>query len=73
MIQYNQKLYNEILKLPIEKVDKAISFIRFLKQEQEQELILDSVEENELHEILESDEMIDSSQLFAKIKGMPND
>ena len=73
MPQANQILYNEISKLPLEKVGKAISFIRFLEQEQEPKLLLETTEENELYGILNSSEMINSSELLAKIKEMPDD
>ena len=73
MSQANQALFNEVSKLPLEKVGKAISFIRFLEQEQEPELLLDPTEENELYSILESDDMVDSSELLAKIRELPND
>ena len=73
MTQANQILFNEISKLPFEKVSKAISFIRFLEQEAEPELLLDPDLEDELYGILASGDTVDSSDLLAKIKEMPND
>ncbi|MCL2088959.1 MAG: hypothetical protein FWH14_05715 [Oscillospiraceae bacterium] len=73
MTQVNQILFNEISKLSFDKVNKAMSFIRFLERETEPELLFDTGEEDELYEILSSGEMIDSADLLAKIKGMPND
>ena len=72
MTQVQHTLYNEILLLPIEKIGKAISFIRFLEQEPEPELFIDSAEENELHDILTSGETIGSSDLLVKIKALPD-
>ena len=73
MSQVNQILFNRISKLPIEKVGKAMSFIRFLEQEEEPELLIDAVEEDELYSVMELDETIDSSELLAKIEALPND
>ncbi|MCL1819077.1 MAG: hypothetical protein FWG36_00310 [Oscillospiraceae bacterium] len=73
MTQAHDFLYNEVSKLPVEKVDTAISFIRFLRTQQELELLIDPVEENELHGILKSGEFIGSSEVFDKIMAMPND
>jgi len=73
MPQANQILFNEISKLPLEKVGKAMSFIRFLEQEKEPELLVDSIEEEELHDIIVSNETIDSLELLNKIKALPND
>ena len=36
-----QSLYDEIVKLPPEKLGKAISFVRYLEQEPELELAFD--------------------------------
>ena len=73
MSQANQMLFNEISKLPLEKVGKAISFIRFLEQESESELLIDPLEETELYDIIISGETINSSELLSKIEAMPND
>ncbi|MDR2547313.1 MAG: hypothetical protein LBC96_07380 [Lachnospiraceae bacterium] len=66
-------LLNEISKLPIEKVDKALSFVRYLLQEPEQVLFIDSAEEAELYEILKSEDSIMSADILSMIKGLPND
>jgi len=63
-------LYDEIIKLPFEKIDKAISFIRYLEKETEQELILDEDEEDELLDILNSSDFVASSDVLSKIKGL---
>ena len=67
MTQAHRFLYDEVSKLPLEKICKAISFIRFLEQEPEQELILDADEEIELHELLASDDLVEAVEVLAKI------
>jgi len=69
----HQKLIDEFQKLSYEKVGKALSFIRFLEQEDEPELYMSSEEEKELHDILEFEEFIDSSEMLALIEAMPDD
>jgi hypothetical protein len=44
-----------------------------LEQEQEAELVIDPVEEAELHEFRISGDMVDASDVLAKIKALPND
>ena len=68
-----QRLYDEIVELPPEKLGKALSFVRFLKQEPETELFLDSQEEAELHAIFESDDFVSSADLLDKITRLPDD
>ena len=67
-MEANKLLIDEISKLPFEKVGKALSFVRYLGQEIEEELFIDEVEENELHKLRESGEFINSAEMFAKIK-----
>ena len=73
MTQPHRILFEEISKLPLEKVGKALSFVRYLKQEKEPELPLDPAEESELHETLTSGEMVDASQVLSKIMELPDD
>ena len=73
MIQEHAILYNEISKLPIEKIGKAISFIRFLEQEPDIILHIDEDEEKELHELLNCGQFVSSESLHAKIMELPND
>jgi hypothetical protein len=73
MPRANQLLFDEISKLSLEKVGKAISFIRFLEQEPDVELLLDSAEEDELYGILAGGETVDSDELLSKIKELPDD
>ena len=68
MTQTHKLLFDEIAKLPFEKVGKALSFVRYLEQESEAELLLEPTEEAELHELRVSDDTVDSSEVFAKIK-----
>jgi hypothetical protein len=71
MQQAQNILFDRISKLPLEKVGKALSFVRYLEQEPEPELLFDPVEETELRELLDSGDFVDSSALLAKIKGLP--
>ena len=73
MSQAHMTLYDEISRLPIEKIGKALSFVRYLKQEADMELLLDPTEENELHDLRMSGDFVDASRLLAKIQGMPDD
>ena len=73
MTQAHESLYHEITKLPLEKVGKALSFIRYLEQEAEPELLLDPGEELELHQLLASDMLVGASEVLAKIKALPDD
>jgi len=73
MEQARQLLVDEVSRLPLEKVGKALSFLRYLEQEPEPVLLIDPVEENELHELLASGDFVSSSELKAKIEAMPND
>ena len=73
MTQAHKVLYDEISKLPLEKVGKAISFVRYLEQEADAELFLDPLEENELHNLRTSDDFVYTSDILAKIKELPND
>ena len=73
MTQAHKYLFDEILKLPVEKIGKVLTFVRFIEQESESELILDPIEEDELHGLLTSDDFITSSDLLAKIEALPND
>ena len=73
MLQSHKLLHDEIDGLPIEKVGKAISFIRYLKQEQEAVLYLEQTEETELHNILDTEDGIQSAEMLALIKELPDD
>jgi hypothetical protein len=73
MTQAHQILFEEISKLPLEKLGKALSYVRYLGQEPEAELFLEPVEEKELYEILAIEDGINSSEMFAMIEGLPDD
>jgi len=64
---------DEASRLPIEKVGKALSFIRYLNQENEPELLLDSDEEAELHELLLSGDFVEATEVLMRIDELPND
>jgi len=72
MLQENRLLYDEIAKLPLEKIGKALSYVRYLEREVQEELFLDPAEEAGLHEILVSGDFVSSEDLFAKINRLPN-
>ncbi|MCL1808072.1 MAG: hypothetical protein FWG31_10280 [Oscillospiraceae bacterium] len=73
MSNAHQYLYDEISKLPLEKVGKAISFIRYLEQEPELELVLDPDEEEEMQKLLHSGDFVNGSDMLASIKALPDD
>ncbi|MDR1616262.1 MAG: hypothetical protein LBR98_04550 [Syntrophomonadaceae bacterium] len=73
MEQAQRILFKEISKLPLEKVDKALSFIRYLEQEPDTELFLEPAEEAELRALLASGDTVDAGELLPRIKGLPND
>ena len=70
MSQAHEILFDEISRLPFEKVGKALSFVRYLEKEAEAELLLDPAEESELHELRVSGDFVSSSDILAKIKGL---
>jgi len=73
MLQENRLLYEEIERLPLEKVGKALSYVRYLEKETDDELFLSLDEEKELHDLRLSDDFVSSADLLAKIQGLPND
>jgi len=73
MTSAQQSLYNEIVKLPPEKLGKAMSFVRYLVQEPEPELIFSPGEEDELHALYASDDFVDAADVFEKIMRLPDD
>ena len=73
MINTHEVLLNEVLKLPVEKVGKALSFVRFLLEETEEELHLDSAEEMELYQIIGSNEFATRDDMLSKIMELDND
>ena len=73
MTQGHRILLDEIVKLPVEKIGKVISFVRYLEQEAETELVLDSTEEIELYELIASGDFVDASEVLDKIKELPDD
>ena len=72
MSQAHMALVDEVLRLPLEKIGKAVSYVRFLGQEAEAELWLDDLEEDELHR-LRAGEFVDSADLLARIEGLVDD
>ena len=60
-------LIEEAARLPLTKIGKALSFIRFLDQEPDEELLLDPEEEAELREILASDDFISSDDVLTRL------
>ena len=73
MTKTHQELFDIIENLPVEKLNIAIAFLNFLKQQEEEKLFTDAAEEDELHEILASGEFISSEEMLAAIKEMPDD
>jgi hypothetical protein len=73
MTHSHKYLYDKISKLPLEKIGKALSFVRYLEQEPETELVLEPTEEDELYALLNSGNIINSSELLVRIKELPDD
>jgi len=73
MTQIYETLFERISNLSYEKAGKVLSFVKFIEQETEAELFLDSEEEEELHLLLNEDYFISSEDLLSKIKGLPDD
>lgn len=73
MLLANKVLYDEIKSLPVEKIGKILSYIQYIKQEQEMELFLDPQEEDRFHKILATEEGISSAEMLALIEDLPND
>ena len=73
MEQAYKALHDKVARLPIEKVGKALSFISYLEQEQEAELVLTDDELEEVYTSLNSDDSITADELAAKIEGLPSD
>ena len=63
-------LHEEIARLPLEKIGKALSYIRYLITEDDA-LFISEKEEEELHRRWLSNDFIDSSEMLAKIKRIP--
>jgi hypothetical protein len=66
-------LSEEIARLPLEKIGKAVSFVRYLSQESETELVLDPGEEAALRADLMSGDFVGASNVLAKIEELPDD
>ncbi len=73
MQEFNQLLYDEISKLPLEKIGKALSYVRYLKQEPEVVLVLTPDEEKELDDLYASGDFVSSEEVLAMIEAMPDD
>ena len=71
MTKAQRSLYEEISRLPPEKVEIVHSFIQNL--EQESDIVLDVDEITELQQILQADKYVDSNDLLASIHALPND
>ena len=73
-MQDTQKLLiDEISDLPLEKIGRVLSYVRFVKQEPEPELWLLPEEEKELDALYDSGDFADASEVEAKVRAMPND
>ena len=73
MLQVEKILFDEISKLPFDKMGKVLSYVRFVNQEQEVELILEDDEYTEFYNRLESSDFITSDELSAKIRALPDE
>jgi len=66
----SRKLILELVKdLPEEKLGKVISFIKFIKEEEDPILILEEDDEHDILNILEEDEWYDPKEIDKLIEG----
>jgi hypothetical protein len=66
----SKKLILELVEdLPEEKLGKVISFIKFIKEEEEPTLILETKDEEDILNILEEDEWYSSEEIEKIIEG----
>lgn len=66
----SKKLILELVEdLPEEKLGKVISFIKFIKEEEEPILILEPKDEEDILNILEEDEWYSSEEIEKIIEG----
>ncbi|MCL1790072.1 MAG: hypothetical protein FWG40_01740 [Peptococcaceae bacterium] len=59
--------------MQVRAVSFCLSFIRYLRQEQESELFLDPAEEDELHGLLASGNVVDASEVLTRIEELADD
>ena len=70
----SKKLILELVDdLPEEKLGKVISFIKFIKEEEEPTLILESEDETDILNILEDDEWYNSDEIKKTIENKRDD
>ena len=70
----SKKLILELVDdLPEEKLGKVISFIKFIKEEEEPTLILESEDEIDILNILEDDEWYNSDEIKKTIENKRDD
>ena len=72
MSQAHMLLFDEISRLPFDKLGKVLLFIRYLNKEDETELILTKDEQEEFYNRLNSDDFIMSDELAEKINALPS-
>lgn len=69
-----RKLILELVEdLPEEKLGKVISFIKFVKEEEEPILVLEPEDEEDILNILEEDEWYSSEEIEKNIRGKENE
>lgn len=65
-----RKIISELVEdLPEEKLGKVISFIKFIKEEEEPTLLLEPNDEEEISLILDEDEWYSSDEIKNMIEG----
>lgn len=70
----SKKLILELINdLPEEKIGKVISFIKFVKEEEDFELVLESDDEEEIVRILEEDEWYSTEEVNRMLKDKQNE
>ena len=70
MSQAHKYLYDEISKLPLEKIGKVLSYARYVSQEPDEEIWLGPAEDDEPDALYESGDFVDASAIEAKIEAI---
>ena len=73
MKQTHKILYDEISRLPIDKIGKVLSYVKYINRECDNQLHLESYEEDELDDLYKFGDFIDESDVKTSISAMTDD
>ena len=73
MSQMHEAVIEQVRALPYEKIGKVLSYVQFLAQEHDNELRLGAEEDVDLDAMLASGDFVDSTELWAKVRILPDD